>query len=295
MIRSTYSAGLLVALALLLGVPHAARAAESYDNCTGYITTLPAVISTQGTWCLKQDLNTAMTSGSAITINTNNVTIDCNNFKIDGLAAGSATTARAIYALDRSNETIRRCVVRGFFIGMFLTSTGGADIGGGHVVEDNLFDGNTFKGMEVDGSGSVVQRNRVFNTGGTTSVDSAYGIVAGYSVDIRDNLVSGVTGRIGGNAIVAGISSSSNVEGSVSDNRVRALVKDGTGKAIGIIIGGSGSRATLRGNDLTGDASAGSTGVNCASSSVHVRDNIMAGFLTPLHVCTGDSSNVIAP
>ena len=75
-----------------------ASAAESYDNCAGFITSLPAVISSQGTWCMKQDLATAVTSGFVITVATNNVTIDCNNFKLGGLAAGAGTQASGIFA-----------------------------------------------------------------------------------------------------------------------------------------------------------------------------------------------------
>ena len=86
----------LAVIACLLG-PRDVRAAESYDNCSGFVTSLPAVITTQGTWCLTADLATAMTSGVAITIATNNVTIDCNNFKLGGLSAGVDTTTIGIF------------------------------------------------------------------------------------------------------------------------------------------------------------------------------------------------------
>jgi hypothetical protein len=78
--------GCFAALALTPGslAPRAARAAESYDNCTGFITSLPATVSTEGAWCLKQDLSTAIASGNAITISSNNISIDCHDFKLDG-------------------------------------------------------------------------------------------------------------------------------------------------------------------------------------------------------------------
>jgi hypothetical protein len=38
----------------LLGYTGAASAAETYDNCTGFITSLPAVITRQGTWCMNE-------------------------------------------------------------------------------------------------------------------------------------------------------------------------------------------------------------------------------------------------
>ncbi|HMB42890.1 MAG TPA: right-handed parallel beta-helix repeat-containing protein, partial [Luteimonas sp.] len=156
----------LLLLCLLLTGAGRAHAAQSYDNCVGYITTLPAVITTQGTWCLKQDLATAITSGSAITINNNNVTIDCNDFKLGGLSAGTGTLSSGIYAVSRSNITVRRCNVRGFFIGVNLYAT----TTGGNLVEDNRLDGNTLEGLSVFGDGSIVRRNVITNTGGSTSI-----------------------------------------------------------------------------------------------------------------------------
>ena len=87
----------------------ASTAAESYDSCTGFIESLPATISTQGVWCLRRNLATAMTSGNAITITVNNVTIDCNDFKIGGLAAGDESKTVGIAADDVLNATVRQC------------------------------------------------------------------------------------------------------------------------------------------------------------------------------------------
>ena len=57
-------------LALCLGTvavllafhPREARA-ETYQTCAGFIDALPATITTQGVWCLRKDLGTAMASG----------------------------------------------------------------------------------------------------------------------------------------------------------------------------------------------------------------------------------------
>src|SRR5690606_14034939 len=97
---------LLTSLALLAGmllVPHAARAAQSYDTCTGFIDSLPATINSQGTWCLRGNVSTAITSGNAIEVAANNVTIDCNGFKIGGLGGGVATRTWGIVANERFN------------------------------------------------------------------------------------------------------------------------------------------------------------------------------------------------
>ena len=49
----------------LLTVPPIGHAAESYGNCTGFITSVLTAITAPATWHLKQDLATAVTSGSA--------------------------------------------------------------------------------------------------------------------------------------------------------------------------------------------------------------------------------------
>src|SRR5690606_14995164 len=79
----TFAVLILAGLASVLP----ARAADDYDACAGFIDSVPATITSQGVWCLRKDLSTAIASGSAITIATNNVTIDCNGFKLGGLAA----------------------------------------------------------------------------------------------------------------------------------------------------------------------------------------------------------------
>src|SRR5690348_2627551 len=56
-------AAILVLASLGPALPLPARAAQSYDNCTGFIDSVPATVSTQGTWCLRHDANTAITSG----------------------------------------------------------------------------------------------------------------------------------------------------------------------------------------------------------------------------------------
>jgi len=166
-----------------------ALAAESYDNCNGFIDTLPATISTQGTWCLRKDLSTAMSSGSAITIAANNVIVDCNDFKIGGLAAGTSTGATGIRAEDRTNVVIRNCALRGFYAGAHLSG------GAGHLAEDNRVDSSTTVGLWVDGDNSIVRRNRITDTGGNPFGGNITGIIAqGDQTALVDNVVTGVTG-----------------------------------------------------------------------------------------------------
>lgn len=286
--RHSSAFALLLLLAALFAAPGAASAAESYDNCKGFIASVPASIGTAGTWCLNADLSTAITSGNAITVNTNDVTIDCNNFKLDGLAAGLATIAHGVHANGRNNVTIRNCNIRGFEYGVMLLN------GSGHLVENNHFDGNTVAGMRVDGDRSQIRGNQVVDSGGSTVAAWAFGILAYNSTDILDNTVSGVAATTGGGGAAYGIYTSSNLSGSVNGNHVRDIVKDGASNSYAIYNDLS-DRTTIRGNDLLGDGSAGGRGVRCATANGSAKNNIVTGFPAGIVTCSNDGGNVIAP
>lgn len=279
---------LLFALPLLS--PRPALAAESYDNCTGFINSVPATISTQGVWCLRKNMNTAISAGYAINVTTNNVTIDCNDFKVGGLAGGPGTSTYGIYANGRSNVTVRRCNVRGFYYGVALFGSGG-----GHLVEDNRFDGNTYAGIYVQGEGSTIRGNDVRDTGGSTdTTGSAVGIIAYDGVDLIENSVSGVAAvPYNGNAKACGILLRGyDTGGSVSGNRVRGLVSSGTETVYGIYNEGA-SRAILRDNDLAGIGVPDSVGLFCQDNRATARDNVISGFAVPVLNCLsdGDTTN----
>ena len=168
------AASLLVLLALVLIV---APAQAETTNCTA-ITSLPAVITVQGIYCFTGHLNTAITTGDAIDIRTNNVIVDLNGFKLGGLAAGPGTFANGIHASDRQNITIKNGTIRGFFAGIRLQAPGASQ---GHVVEDIRADQNTYIGIQVSGAGNIVRNNQVVATGGTTCCGAnadAFGIRA---------------------------------------------------------------------------------------------------------------------
>jgi hypothetical protein len=238
---------------------------------------------------------TAIASGNAVTVATNNVTIDCNDFKLGGLAAGTATTATGIGAANHFNTTVRHCNIRGFFYGLMFS-------GGAHTIEDNRFDGNTWTAMDIEGDGSIIRRNRVFDTGGSTQTNAATGIVVLNSADVLDNIVSGVTATGAGFAI--GINTQSNPDGTVAGNHVRQLVSDGSGSGgatLGIYNNASGTsgRVTFRGNDVVGDGSTGSQGITCTgivdTTNGRMKENVMSGFATGNVGCSDDGGNVIVP
>jgi parallel beta-helix repeat protein len=278
----------LLASAVLLscGLCGQALAAESYDNCAGYIDTLPATISTQGVWCLRQDVNTALASGAAITIATNNVSVDCNHFKIGGLAAGAGTKATGIIADTRNNATVRNCNVRGFYVGAALS-------GSGHVIEDNRFNNNTGTGIYVEGDGSVIRRNLVAETGRSSVSSTAAGIVTRFDVDVIDNTVSAVSATTGADREAYGISAADNASGSIRNNRIRNLDVGGAGSSFGIYNAAS-SHVVMKDNHVIGDGSADSTiGIACTDDSGMTRDNVVNGFQTGVALCDDDGTDVV--
>jgi hypothetical protein len=276
-------------LALVLFALHpAAHAAEGYANCAGYIDSVPASITTQGVWCLRKDLNFTMGSGDAITVGTNNVTIDCNDFKIGGLKAGATAETVGIRATNRLNTTVRNCLVRGFKRGVFLDGLAG----GGHVVEDNHFDGNLYIAIHVLGDGSVVRRNLVSDTGGSTSEAHAIGILGGGQMDVLDNTIGSVRTAEEGAGIATAIMVSLNEGGSISDNRISGLVGGTTGGVRGIrALPG---RLALRNNDLIDYAPGSAVAFMCDSTDARLKDNMINGYYTANSGC-GDAGGNTSP
>jgi hypothetical protein len=178
--------GLLVALATLgLAAP-----APADPVCTA-VTTLPFLITTQGVYCFTNDLTTNIATGNAIEIRTNNVTLDLNGYKLGGLAGGPATQAIGILAEDRQNITIRNGTIRGFYFGILLKDLGASRA---HLVESIRADQNTGYAISVEGLASIVRRNLVTSTGGSTFFGpdaDAFGIsVFGDGLRVIDNDVS---------------------------------------------------------------------------------------------------------
>lgn len=218
----------MVIFSALLGAGYAIPAAAETTNCTN-ITSVPAVITSQGVYCLKQHVSNNLASGAAITVSTNNVTIDCNEFKIGNLAAGPTTSAIGISADSRQNVTVRNCGVRGFRTGVQL-------LNGLYRVENNDLDNNTQTSIFVSGDGSSIRLNEVVATG-DSSIDGLtdfYGIQASGDIDIIDNNITGVIATGGGNGNVYGIRSEDMDAGLIRGNRVRNLVAAGNGSTRGI-------------------------------------------------------------
>lgn len=289
----------LAALLLLAGVagafiPGTARA-ETYHTCAGFIDSVPATITTQGVWCLRKDLSTSITSGNAITIATNNVTVDCNDFKVGGLAAGDGSGAIGIYAYDRQNLTVRNCNVRGFYHGIAfggpVTYSGGA----GHLIEDNRLDNNLAAGVFLrNATNSLVQRNRVYDTGGSLTANEIYGIFA-TEADMLDNTVAGVfaidTGTLDAKSVYGILSPGRGVV--IRDNRVREL--DLPSAVSGDVVGIRASNwSRVDGNLVLSVGNHRGTAILGSGPEGHLTicsNNVVAGFHRRIDTCKDNGGN----
>lgn len=264
------------------------QAGQSYDNCTGFIDSVPTTISTSGTWCMRHDLTSSVSTGALITINGNNINIDCNDFRLGGLAAGPNTRTIGIYTNARNNISVRRCAPRGFFYGIRL-------IGDNHLVEGNRTDNNTYIGIAVEGSGSVVRDNRVLDTGGTDLVATvrAIGIYSSGDNEILANLINGVVATAGSGARAYGVQSADNLIGSIIDNNIKAILPDGVGQAHAISFSGTTGRVAVDSNNLVGNGGGSTIAISCpVTNDVVMAGNLANGFLVPTDNCAHDGGNL---
>lgn len=248
---------------VLLGVMRVTPAMAETINCIN-ITSVPIEISQQGVYCMKQHVSGALMEGSAITVTTNNVVIDCNGYKLGNLAAGPATNATGIAADGRLNVTVRNCGIRGFRSGVQLTN-------GLYRVLDNNFDQNTQVSILVSGDGSAVRGNEVIDTGGSnlTGLTTFAGIQSLGDVDIMSNLVDGVSATGGSGGTVYGIFTADMDSGAIHGNRVRNLASDGSGARRGIW-NQNGNRNTVERNVIVmnGNLLLGDAGIRCGDGLI---------------------------
>jgi hypothetical protein len=291
-LRPSHLAGLgLPALLLAAVLPGQARAAQSYDNCTGFIDALPAIITSPGTWCLRKDLNTAAWQGDAILIVAHDVTLDCNHHKIGGLGAGAGTQAIGVHGMQRDFLRVRRCNIRGFATGIHLGP------GHGLRIEDNRLDSNTITGIHAQGYDGVVARNLVRDTGGSTSYRGyATGIRVWNSMDVLDNTVSGVMPLMGDgeSAYATGIEVSQAQSNRVAGNRVRRLVALGATKPAVALSVQSGTKLAVYENEFVGPATGAAVQCTSTGDQARVQDNILGGFPEGVKLCT-DGGNDYTP
>jgi len=253
---------LALSLALLVGVPPVA----ANDQVCDHLISLPGtqtvgyVIGAPGTYCLATDVIMAasFTSGSAIEITGNYVTLDLNGHKVHGAAAGSATVAVGIHAFNRRNVTVKNGTVWGFSRGIFLDAASTTALAG-YLVEGVRAELNREFGIVVLGANAIIRNNVVANTGPSTVAPhvQAVGI-----------LIGGSGGR-------------------VLNNDILTLTPAGTGEGRGISVSTAVDNLVV-GNRITA-ADFGVSFVNLATGKY--RDNLTSDVATPFQGGTDAGGN----
>jgi hypothetical protein len=168
----------LAAVVLLLG--STARAQDFYVVAGGgppvgtKITSLPYTINGPGFYFLAGNLSYTNTTGVAITINHNDVTLDLMGFILVGTGANSSATG--IYMSSRYNVEVRNGTVAGFFYGVHEDSANGHNhriiniratfntyglvlAGADHLIKNCLGSDNTLFGIHISGPGALIADN----------------------------------------------------------------------------------------------------------------------------------------
>jgi hypothetical protein len=238
---------------------------------------LPYIINVQGNYCLNRSLSTDITTGAAITIESDFVNLDLGGFKVGGGNAGFGTLTSGVYALNRKNITVRNGNIRGFYKGVFLEEDDATPgLSSGHLVQGVHVDENTFAGIWVEGVGNMARRNRVVATTGSTTVPNseALGIVVfGPGARVLDNDVLNTTPT--GSGAGFGIQLNGAAGSVVRSNRVGNEV---LGNTRGIAVrGGSVNVLVIMNDTVRTDYGF----VYDGTSSGKYRDNLTTGVTIP--------------
>ena len=281
------------AFLLMLGTPTGATLARTQAQGTILdddgrpalylpIESVPYTITAQGSYRLTHNLSTAQPSGAAITIASDFVVLDLGGFKIGGGAAGLGTTTVGVYGLGRRNVTIRNGNVRGFLRGIFLEGSSSE----ANVVENVRADENTLAGIHLVGRGSIIRRNLVVATGGTTAM--------GPDADTFGILADGALARVIDNDVLdtVPVGSGTGYAIQVANAAGSIVEKDRAGNFTPVLSAGvfaaSGANVLAVGNRLTGFTSGvwyfgGATGKYAR--------NLTSGVGTPYTGGTDDGGN----
>jgi len=125
------------------------------------ITSVPIVISTPGSYIVANPLVYSASSGAAIVINANNVTIDLNGQTLS--CSISSNVAIGIYVYSKTNARIRNGQIDGFNVGFtalyIFSPIHGLNGNGGHVIDTVGISGAGKAAVLVEDGGGCVVRN----------------------------------------------------------------------------------------------------------------------------------------
>jgi parallel beta-helix repeat protein len=219
------------------------------------ITSLPYIISTPGFYYLTGNLNYSNNTGRAITISSDNVTLDLMGFAITGLNRGATRGILGENSGGLKNVEIRNGTVQGFEFGITDATSSSTSFRVFNArVRENSY------GITLPGSGNLIKGCTVSN-----NTDGIYVNMSTASGNVVENCGRGIFGT-----------------GTISGNLVKNC-------ATGIEIHGAGG--SVIGNTVFCDT--GQTGISLSTSAPIIMDqNTVSG--TGTHYSGGGSNTVWA-
>ena len=195
--KNVLIAGLIAGSAAL--VPQTVSAQSS--DCT-VIGSIPATIGSPGKYCMAADAMVDMTVGVAITIASDDVTLDCRDHTLSNAASANDGSSIGIFASSVANIIVRNCRVVGGFTDAIHIHQPMAQYNSAfyYRIEDNSILGtnspvNNAFAIFSDGSiGSVFRDNTISGTAASsTGSFRSYGIriATGSANTVRDNHILG--------------------------------------------------------------------------------------------------------
>jgi hypothetical protein len=267
-----------------------AHAAPAMAACTD-IPTLPATISASGNYCLSANHAVNITTGAALTIDANNVELDCANHSITNAATSATGSSSGIALTDQNTVTIRNCRIHGGFTnGIYALQTLSAPNKNYYInIVDNYIAGPYLYGILAYGSAIEITGNRIYDVGGQTNSFAMGMRLAGSTLAgaprfflVRDNLVAGTNSPT--NAAY-GIYSDNSVAGIFIDNGVSGT----SGKFTwGFRLAGTVNRVTD--NHIVGSGKASDWGIQSNSATDACFDNYIRAT-TPTQGCNAELGN----
>ena len=284
---------LALLLLVLLATPVLPAMAQS---CTT-INSLPATITTGGKYCLAQNFTVGITSGASITINANDVALDCQNYTIRNVSTSATATSVAITATNRNMLKITNCrIIGGYRTGIQLFQNNAvANQSYYNAVEDNYIAGPLQYGILAYGSAIEVRHNKIYDIGGVDNTPVAGIRIGGTSIGGHPKFQV-----VEGNRIAGVATQTNNAYGILSDNSLASVFRENLSNAIyagsasyrsyGIKIM-AGEANTITDNYLMGRGAANEIGIQTAASGGWCYDNQIRVSLTNTAGCDATYGN----
>ena len=240
------------------------------------ITAFPVVINTPGKYCVEKSTVYNTVLGAAITIESDNVTIDFNQHTLLGWSSSSNDLVAAIVANNHKNITLRSGWISGFPRGIAIT--GNSSDSRGHIIENMKVSNFYSTAITLNGDSSLLRNNKIYSSSYNARAGNKTGMqLSGSDIRVLGNYIFGVYTNATGDA--HGIRLISAPRALVKNNALSDLLTtDSSTLVYGILINQS-SGVVLSNNRLLGIAGGGIF-FDSNSSGKYSR-NITQGVTTP--------------